>query len=174
MDWEEEGWEDDYESYTRNEMDNIISGLYDDIMAEVKEVYHSPKQNKNFFFKVHPKRVAYKSIVKQKLFEYLTSGGYIEDNGFEKFKVIFSGQEIDKDFNLITWKKQFNLCPYLFLELADREIISDFRLPKKIKLVFGIKGVSQKINRYKDSDLGIPKNSKPINAIVDNILKCLV
>lgn len=151
----------------------MMSDLYDAIMADIKEMYHTPKQGKSNFFRVHPKRVAHKDLIKQKLFEYLISGGYIDEVSYKEFNEVFSGSDIPINFKQLKWSKQLNLCCYLFQELADKELISNYRIPKKIELVFGISGVSQKIKRYEDSEAGVPNNSKPIDAIVGNILNCL-
>jgi len=176
MGYEDDMWgvgENAETSYSKNEIDKMMSDLNEDIMAEVKEVYHTPKQGKSNYFRIHPKRVANKDLIKQKLFEYLNSGGYIDDISFKEFSEVFSGSDISKKFKQLKWSKQLNLCCYLFQELADKELITNYRIPKKIELIFGISGVSQKIKRYEDSEAGVPNNSKPIDAIVDNILNCL-
>ena len=74
MGYEDDMWgvgENAETSYSKNEIDKMMSDLYEDIMAEVKEVYHTPKQGKSNYFRIHPKRVANKDLIKQKLFEYL-------------------------------------------------------------------------------------------------------
>ena len=174
MDWEDQhdyGDDRDY-PYTQNEVNDLLEELYVGIMEEVKEVYQSPKNSSTKFFRINPKRLRYKTKIEQKLFEFLKSGGYI-DTTEENFKIIFSGEDIPESFKKIKWLKQLNHCPYLFEELADKQLISNYRLPKKIEVVFGIGGVSQKIHRYRESAIGVPNNSKLIDAIVSNVLRCL-
>ena len=159
MGYEDEMWgvgENAENSYSKNEIDKMMSDLFEDIMAEVKEVYHTPKQGKSNYFRIHPKRVAYKNLIKQKLFEYLNSGGYIDEVSYKEFNEVFSGSDISTNFKQLKWSKQLNLCCYLFQELADKELIASYRIPKKIELIFGISGVSQKIKRASDNVTLLP------------------
>jgi len=168
--------EGDFESYTINQverrLDEELSSLYNEIMREIEERLE-PKKNNNNYFRVHPTKSRNEKTIISELHRFLTSGGYIEDVELKKFAIIFSGEKINTNYQTIKWLKQSNLCPYLFELLVDNELISDYRIPKKIELFFLIKNPSQKMGRYKDSNSGKPNNSKPIEAIVDNIIKCL-
>jgi hypothetical protein len=179
MGYEDDMWgvgEDDQESYTRNQVEKRIeeefSAFYNEIIKEIEERLE-PKKNNNNYFRVHPTKSKNETKIVGELHRFLTSGGYIEDIELKKFTTIFSGEKINTNYQTIKWLKQSNLCPYLFELLVDKELISDYRIPKKIELFFLIKNPSQKMGRYKDSKIGKPNNYKPIEAIVDNIIKCL-
>ncbi|MDC1029867.1 hypothetical protein OAR07_01115 [Flavobacteriaceae bacterium] len=170
------GWDDQIEEwgdevYKKHEVDYLLNEMYDSIMSEVEQRL-SPNSKQNYYFNIHKTSFPHKKFILQKLYEYLISGGYIEEIEYKYFEIIFSGKEVEDNFTPIKWSKQENLCVYLFDLLEDFEIVSNINIPKKIGLLFGVANASQK-RKYKENKEGKPTGYKPIEAIVNNIQKGL-
>lgn len=167
MGWEDqiEEWED--EVYKKHEVDYLLDEMYESIMSEVEQRL-TPDSKKKFYFNIHRSSARQKEYILQKLYDYLTSGGYIEQVDYYNFKKVFSGKEAKEKHVTIKWVKNGNLCVFLFELLEDLEIVSNINIPKKIGLFFGVKDASQK-RKYKDNKEGKPSGYKPIEAIVNNI-----
>ena len=170
------GWEDQLEEwgdevYKKHEVDFLISDMYDNIMSEVEQRL-TPDGKEDYYFNIHKTSFIHKKSILQKLYDYLISGGYIEEIEYQYFEKAFSGKVVEANFTPIKWSKQENLCVYLFDLLEDFEIVSNINIPKKIGLLFGVKDASQK-RKYKNNKNGKPTGYKPIEAIVENIQKGL-
>lgn len=171
------GWDDQIEEwgdevYKKYEVDKILNDMYDSIMSEVEQRL-TPNTKKNYYFNIHKTSFLHKKSILQKLYDYLISGGYIENIEYKYFEKAFSGKVVEPNFTPIKWSKQENICVYLFDLLVDFEIISEIEIPKKLGLLFGVEDASQKRGRYLTNKEGKPRGYKPIEAIVNNIQKGL-
>lgn len=155
------------ETYTKQQVNELIADMYESIMLEVKEIFYA--NTKTSYFIVSAKN-KYSSKRKYQIIDSIYSGlvglDLVPANFKEDWHKLFSGEEIIDSITSIKWNRPLNLCPYLIFRLAnDFHFITNINLHKKMAFFFGVKGTAQKVNDYNERG-GKPKRHE----LIDNML----
>jgi len=149
------------------EMDERFNELYENIMAEVKEMIYADTNTTYFTYKSKNRySLKKRHEITDSIYSGLIGLGFVEQNRKDDWLKLFSGEQV-KDPIRFDWKGAKNLLPYLIQKLAlDYHFITEVNLHKKMSLFFGVKNTAQLVNRYNESKIGKPKGYEQI----DNML----
>ena len=160
--------------YSKKEVDEILSDLYEGIMVEIEEKYGKKKGIK-YFFRINVKNLRYKNVIIAQLHKELTLAKCIDEVSYSDFYEVFTGKTAKHPYTQFKWLKTQVLLIYLIDELAETyKWLDNHELDDKIQLYcLNRKGESIKGVSSQRSNLGYNERHdyKPkSHEIIDNIL----